>query len=347
MVLLIISIILTLILGVAFLFTPVSWGAAGVLFIVSLALTILAGFVYKSHVEMNKKLQDSESTVHLSTPSGEGVGKVLSVIVVVIFMFSAMSGISGIREDIEEHETYMQNRIASLEWKIDELESKLKKQDSMISDFEYNLGKVDSTEHTVETTFSCIPKSSAYDTTVSLTLGDKSIMLENEGNGIYETVQKLSIFKYYGEISVSVTTNGITTTENLGDYIVDTPFCFSLLPHLIDINALEHSYGDKSFTTEGTYYIGLIEEFSDVKMIFSVNDKVVDSIQINIAETRIDKEIAIESGDKVDVYVEGTDKYGYIHRFHSISQSSEAPGTAYPCEIIMDSEGNVLCDNFI
>lgn len=348
MVLLIISIILTLILGVAFLFTPVSWGAAGVLFIVSLALTILAGFVYKSHVEMNKKLQDSESTVHLSTPSGEGVGKVLSVIVVVIFMFSAMSGITGIRDDIEEHETYMQNRIASLEWKIDELESRLKKQDSVISDFKYYLGKVDSTEHTVETTFSCILKSESFDTTVSLRISDKIINLEKGRDGIYEAVQRLSIFKDYGEISVSVTTNGITTTENLDDYIVDTPFCFSFLPHLIDINdTLEHSYGDKSFTTEGVYYVGLIEEFSDIKMIFSVNDKVVDSIQINTAETRIDKEIAIESGDKVDVYVEGTDKYGYIHRFHSISQSSEDPGTSYPYEIIMDSEGNVLCNNFI
>lgn len=348
MVLLIISIILTLILGVAFLFTPVSWGAAGVLFIVSLALTILAGFVYKSHVEMNKKLQDSESTVHLSTPSGEGVGKVLSVIVVVIFMFSAMSGITGIRDDIEEHETYMQNRIASLEWKIDELESRLKKQDSVISDFKYNLGKVDSTEHTVETTFSCILKSESFDTTVSLRISDKIINLEKGTDGIYEAVQKLSIFKDYGEISVSVTTNGITTTENLGDYIVDTPFCYSLLPDLIDINdTLEHSYGDKSFTTEGVYYVGLIEEFSDVKMIFSVNDKVVDLIQINTAETRIDKEIAIESGDKVDVYVEGTDKYGYIHRFHSISQSLEDPGTVYPYEIIMDSEGNVLCDNIM
>ncbi len=101
------------------------------------------------------------------------------------------------------------------------------------------------------------------------------------------------------------------------------------------------------FLLEGVYYVGLIEEFSDVKMIFSVNDKVVDSIQINTAETRIDKEIAIESGDKVDVYVEGTDKYGYIHRFHSISQSPEDPGTSYPYEIIMDSEGNVLCDNFM
>ena len=323
MVLLIISIILTLILGVVFLFTPVSWGAAGVLFIVSMALTILAGFVYKSHVEMNKKLQDSESTVHLSTPSGEGVGKVLSVIVVVIFMFSAMSGITKIREDIEEHETYMQNRIASLRWRIDELESKLKKQDSVISDFKYYLGKVDSTEHTVETTFSCILKSESFDTTVSLRIGDKIINLEKGSDGIYEAVEKLSIFKNYGEMYVSVTTNGITTTENLGDYIVDTPFCFSILPHLIDTNdTLEHSYGDKSFTTEGVYYDSINEEFSDVKMIFSVNDKVVDSIQINTAETRIDKEIAIESGDRVDVYVEGTDKYGYIHRFHSISQSS-------------------------
>ena len=336
-----------MILGVAFLFTPVSWGAAGVLFIVSLALTILAGFVYKSHVEMNKKLQDSESTVHLSTPSGEGVGKVLSVIVVVIFMFSAMSGITGIRDDIEEHETYMQNRIASLEWKIDELESKLKKQDSIISDFEYNLGKVDSIEHTVETTFSCILKSESFDTTVLLRISDKIINLEKGRDGIYESVQRLSIFKDYGEISVSVTTNGITTTENLDDYIVDTPFCYSLLPHLMDINALEHSYGDKSFTTEGTYYVELIEEFSDIKMIFSVNDKIVDSIQINTAETKIDKEIAIESGDKVDDYVEGTDKYGYIHRFHSISRSLEDPGTVYPYEIIMDSEGNVLFDNFM
>lgn len=344
MVLLIISIILTLILGVAFLFTPVSWGAAGVLFIVSLALTILAGFVYKSHVEMNKKLQDSESTVHLSTPSGEGVGKVLSVIVVVIFMFSAMSGITGIRDDIEEHETYMQNRIASLEWKIDELESRLKKQDSVISDFKYYLGKVDSTEHTVETTFSCILKSESFDTTVSLRISDKTINLEKGSDGIYEAVQRLSIFKDYGEISVSVTTNGITTTEKLDDYIVDTPFCYTLLPDLMDINALEHSYGDKSFTTEGTYYVELIEEFSDIKMIFFVNDKVVDSIQINTAETKIDKEIAIESGDKVDVYVEGTDKYGYIHRFHSRSQSPEDPGTVYVYEIIMDSEGNVLCE---
>jgi|GEM_PF-3301419 len=107
------------------------------------------------------------------------------------------------------------------------------------------------------------------------------------------------------------------------------------------------SFCPKSFTTEGVYYVGLIEEFSDVKMIFSVNDKVVDSIQINTAETRIDKEIAIESGDKVDVYVEGTDKYGYIHRFHSRSQSSEDTGTVYPYEIIMDSEGNVLFDNFM
>lgn len=348
MVLFIISIILTLLLGAVLLFSSVSWGAAGVLFIVSLALTILAGFVYKSQVEMNKKLKDSESTVHLSTPSGEGVGKVLSVIVVVIFMFSAMSGISGIREDIEEHETYMQNRIASLEWKIDELESKLKKQDSIISDFQYNLGKVDSTEHTVETTFLCIPKSSAYDTTVSLTLGDKSIMLENEGNGIYESVQKLSIFKDYGDISISVTTNGITTTENIDDYIVDTPFCLSVLPHLMGIkDALVHSYEDKSFTTEGTYYGGLIEEFKDVKMIFAVNDKVVDTIVINSAETEVDKEIKIESGDKVDVYVEGTDIYGYIHRFQSISQSSEDSGIVCLDEIIMDSQGNVLCNNFI
>ena len=348
MVLFIFSIILTLLLGAVLLFSPVSWGAGGVLFIVSLALTILAGFVHKSHVEINKKLKDGDSTVHLSYPSVEIVGRNLSVIVAVIFMFSAMSGISKTREDIEEHETYMQNRIASLEWKIDELESKLKKQDSMISDFKYNLGKVDSIEHTVETTFSCIPKSESFDTTVSLRISDKIINLEKESDGIYEAVQKLSIFKDYGEISISVTTNGITTTESIDDYIVDTPFCFSLLPHLYDINdTLVHSYGDKSFTTEGVYYDGLIEEFSDVKMIFSVNDKVVDSIQINTAETRIDKEIAIESGDKVDVYVEGTDKYGYIHRFHSISRSSEDLGTVYPYEIIMDSEGNVLCNNFI
>lgn len=326
-----------------------------IIFLIVVAVIIFAVYssIYKKKI--NKKLEQNESTAHVSMLPTESIGKIILIVGGVIFAISVMSMLSTISANVQNTQNNLNNTITSLQCEIRELKDMVEEQNSEFIMFECEIGEIDNANHTVNTMFRCIPKKSGEDTKIRITVGKDTITLEKNADGIFTGEKPLPMFdNSYSEVCASIETNGVTSSmwimEN--DYYFLSDVC---LPQLKNLQGLNYNFSKNSFSLSGTYYNGEIsnysgdiitdkrmDELNDIKVIFSVNGEIVKEIEITELFTDINEKIPAKTGDSVIVEAVGTDKYGYTHKRLLLETDSEGSQSWSEADNIYDKNGNLL-----
>ena len=325
------------------------------LIVVAVIIFAVYSSIYKKKI--NKKLEQNESTAHVSMLPTESIGKIILIVGGVIFAISVMSMLSTISANVQNTQNNLNNTISSLQCEIRELKDMVEEQNSEFIMFECEIGEIDNANHTVNTMFRCIPKKSGEDTKIRITVGKDTITLEKNADGIFTGEKPLPMFdNSYSEVCASIETNGVTSSmwimEN--DYYFLSDVC---LPQLENLRGLNYNFGKNSFSLSGTYYNGGIsnysgaiitdkrmDELNDIKVTFSVNGEIVEEIEITdmFMDIDIDVKIPAKSGDTVKVEAVGTDKYGYTHKRLLLETDSEGSQSWSEADSIYDKNGNFL-----
>ena len=323
--------------------------------LIFIALIVFAVYssIYKKRI--NKKLEDNESTAHISMASTESIGRIILIVGAVIFAISTLSMLSTISAGVQNTQNNINNTIASLQYEIRELRDMVEEQNSEFIMLECEIGEIDNVNHTVNTMFRCIPKESGEDTKIRITVGKDTITLEKNADGIYTGGKPLPMFDdSFGKVCASIETNGVTSSTWImeNDYVFLSNVC---LPQLGNIIGLEFDFGQNDFSLNGTYYDGGItdysgdiiidkrmEELKDTKVIFSVNGETVREIEIPDMFMDIDVKIPAKSGDTVKVEAVGTDSYGYTHKRLLLETDEDFSKSWSETDEIYDKDGNPL-----
>lgn len=325
-------------------------------------------FIYKNRI--NKKLQNHESTAHVSMASSESVGKILLTVIVIVFSVSGFCMIAKISSNIDSLNDYLYDEIFLLRRELyelkDQLQEQISEQNSHFLTFEYELGEVDNVNHTVEAFFRCIPKTSGNDTSISVTIEENATMeknstiekntitLEKNSNGMYTGKIDLPLFNYINKIYASITTNGITTSSTVHADFYSPPHVDCLPGLWVDLEQEKFEFKNNKFYINGVYWsknqevkddsnvsetkIGIKDE----KLIFKINGKIEKEILITKQFNSISEEFSAKSGDKVEIISQGIDCYGYIHQRLLLATEKNDSWSESFSDSIFDSNGKLL-----
>lgn len=311
------------------------------LIVIALIIYAVYSSIYKKKI--NKKLEGNESTAHVSMASTESIGRIILIVGAIIFAISTLSMLSNISENVCDTQINMNNTINSLRSEITDLKEQLEEQNSVFVEFMYEYGEVDTENHTVELKFECIPKTAGEDTAIVLTLGNESAELKKDSDGRYKGTGDFSIFfPYCSNLLASITTNDVTTFYDISDGFSGTLFSDFIGLYCAELHLDGVKYDVNEFTVTGVYEDWAKGDFYNQKLIFCVNGEDVKEIEINGDMFEINESVPINDyNDIIDIYVEATDKYGYIHRQMILNQVIYS-GESMEEYIVMDKNRNIL-----
>ncbi len=311
------------------------------LIVIALIVFLVYSSIYKKKI--NRKLEQNESTAHVSMASTESIGRIILIVGAVIFAISTLSMLSNISAGVQNTQNDLNNTINSLRYKITDLKEQLEEQNSVFVDFIYEYGEVDTENHNVELKFECIPKTAGEDTVIVLTLGNESVELKKNSDGRYRGTVGVNIFdRSCSSVYASITTNGITTSHLVDDFY--GAFFSDFMGYFgAEMHVWEEEYKNGKYFINAEYLNHSKGEINDVQLIFCINDKEVKRIDITEHITEINESFDVNSTDEsIVIYAEGIDKYGYIHRLavsYLINENEYFDFTEY---IVMDKKRNIL-----
>ncbi len=282
-----------------------------------LALGVLVYFIcYKKTI--NRKLRGEESGAHVPMASTETVWKVVAVIAVFVMYSSLSSKITNLQTSVRETHNAQQERSSQLKQKLDEIQQTMKSEASMISGAYYDFGKIDAKEHKAELTFFVSPKSYSAGTEVSVIFRGETIMLTNNGRGLFTGDTIVPIFDdVYEKCMICITEDGVTKTE-VWENAPQGIQCFNCLPMLAFDGSMGSQSSKKSLRIDVEYEMFPLDadSFYDVKLYVKKNGTIIDEFDFFDGRVSIDQSYSLEKEEKgatIEFYIKGVDEYGYTH----------------------------------
>lgn len=273
--------------------------------------------------------------------------------------------IDEIYSKISNIEINTRNQIDSIYSNVDE---RLKEEASLFSFFTYENGKFDSTNNTAELKITLIPKELFDDMEIFTVVDGKKVAFERDGNTFVGTLT-LNAFRYYEEHPVvNVKTAQGTKTELLEIYMENlyVNYLSRIESHsstISNFSIKDAPSNHKELTLSGSVYAGISsnadkianEDFKSLYLVTTVNGEEVDRYDAS-AKLKSDdydiwidysKTLTVKNGDEVEIFVEGEDIYGYIHK--SIAESfvvtdDGSEGGFSSEEMIFDKQGKLLTE---
>ncbi len=302
-------------MSVAVLYLPI-------LILLALAIGALVYFLcYKAAI--NRKLRGEESGAHVPMASMETVWKVVAVIAVFVMYSSLSSKITNLQNELNHVRSNLSNEINEVEYKLYQMQEEAKKEASMISETSFSFGTVNPEEHTVEMTFSVVPKSYSPETKLTLNYRGETIVLTNSGSGVFTGSTRVPIFgNEYGEGEnglFCVTEDGVTKTE-AWEEVPKQMLYYECLPvvEIWDYNlSLEKEKDGVRFN--GQLKIGMYDNKKGetvtgaITMYVKKENEVIDEIVSENGVFSFDRSYPVKKGEDLTVYAKGMDEYGYIH----------------------------------
>ncbi len=275
------------------------------------------------------------------------------VLVIECFVISNLSKkVSNLEGQISYWQTqgdYIRSEISSI---YDNVEEKLKKEASLISSVDYELGAINSITQKAEVKFTVVPKNIMDEMTLSVSIGDEMAGFSRDGNG-FTAILKVGIFLKYGSYPIlTVKTAEGTKTEQLKNVPLDNLYQ-SYLP---DIQANfwgKNTAKKNSLKIDGNVSLDCAPSakesnisFKKIELVTELNEKEVDREVIFLklvdgeCEHSIQETYKLDEGDNLIMYVEAEDTAGFIHRTGWYSWAGD-DDSRYGKEIY-DKDGNLL-----
>lgn len=281
----------------------------------------------------------------------------IALIVVLVFgcikIVKLTHEISNMRDRIDYLQSHVDNigsRIDSIYNNVDE---RLKKEASLISSVEYEVGEINIATHKADVKFKVVPKSITSEMLLSINIGDDSAEFSREGNE-FTTTLKTGIFLDYGSRPIiSIKTAEGIQTEQLED--VDLGSLYQeYLPYVSADMWGTTSEKKDSLVIDGKAYVSYKPSSPDdnitlkkIEVVTELDGKEIERKEITSKMEEYDCEVSIKEtykmkdGKNLVMYVEAVDTAGYIHRTEEYSWSRE-DGMGRYVNGIYDKEGNLL-----
>ena len=257
----------------------------------------------------------------------------------------------------------LNNNINSIYNNVDE---KLEEQASLITYFDFQYGELDSKNLKVPVSVKIIPKTATASTKLTLDFGSRTVDMKKGENMEYTADFESDLFlgESGGMVNLIIREGNTTQSEELEWYI--SSLHSNYLPELMAGFIFDESTytEDKGLTIKGdVMFMGDIEEemknFTDLKLVYKINQKIVEEQEIpasafstSVDTIDVNKTYPdVKTGDTFTIYVEGVDKYGFIHRsaakkIDDIKEGTTETVTAIEDnETILDKDGNVLYED--
>lgn len=291
-----------------------------VLILTVLALGVLVYFIcYRSMI--NRKLKQQESEAHVPMASTESVFKVVVIIGVLVMYSSLNSKIVDLQEQLTDTRIELADEIAALRYDVYQLQESAKKEASMISGAYFEFGEVDTKEHTAEITFSVAPKSYREDTEVSVVFRGETIALTKTGGKSFTGSTIVPIFEdVYEECIIEITEGGVTKTE-VWENAPQGMLYAECLPLLVVNGGMGTQSSSKSLRLEADYelFSAFADSFHDVTLLVKRDGTTVEELEFTDGRVSFEQSYSLEKGEtgaRIEFYLKGTDKYGYLHETH-------------------------------
>lgn len=288
-------------------------------------------------------------------------------IILVIALIVGFVQFKNFKEDTENRFNNLSHQYNNLNNSINSIynnvDEKLEEQASLITYFNYEYGELDSENLKVPISVKIIPKTVTEYTSLTLDFGNRTVDMKR-GDKMEFTADfdsDLFLGEGAGNVNLIIKEGKTAYTEELEWYIdsLHTQYLPQLMAGFIFDDSTHTE--DKGLTIKGdVMFMGDIEEemknFTDLKLVYKINQKIVEEQEIptsafSTAVDTIDVNKTypdVRTGDTFTLYVEATDKYGFVHRTTAKSiiyvKADEIALETMDdvSEIILDKDGNIL-----
>ncbi len=288
-------------------------------------------------------------------------------IILVIALIVGFVQFKNFKEDTENRFDNLSHQYNNLNNSINSIynnvDEKLEEQASLITYFNYEYGELDSENLKVPISVKIIPKTVTDYTSLTLDFGNRTVDMK-KGDKMEFTADfdsDLFLGEGAGNVNLIIKEGKTAYTEELEWYIdsLHTQYLPQLMAGFIFDDSTYTE--DKGLTIKGdVMFMGDIEEemknFTDLKLVYKINQKIVEEQEIptsafSTAVDTIDVNKTypdVRTGDTFTLYVEATDKYGFVHRTTAKSiiyvKADEIALETMDdvSEIILDKDGNIL-----
>lgn len=293
------------------------------------------------------------------------VSAVLAVCVFVLFEKT-----NELESRLATSQSHLQGQISNMLYEIDgiysNVDEKLKKQVSILSSAEMEIGVLDAATNTAELNFNIVPKSISENMSVFVTVDDEKIELTKNGNIFSGEISADIFIKENCYPLVSVETNGTVQTEyleendlmNLWDKILPTLWCSYAVDGTKITNGkvyLGTAYNMDFYKTSDAYmdeFYLVTEKNGDEILREEITDAVKSSHTYNqgFYNSTIEKTYHVTKGDNISIYAVAVDSLGYTYKapifyweeLETVSDSEVALPDSYCINQIYDLNGDLV-----
>ena len=287
---------------------------------------------YKRRI--NRALEGKESGTHMPMASMETVVKVVVVIGVLVMYSSLSSKLTNLENSLMNTRNNLSLEIDVLNYEIEQLQEQLKTDASLISEFSYTFGEIDTNEHQVEVWFRVVPKSYSAETELFINIWGKEIALTNNEDGNFSGSEIFPVFEELSEGGVlHITEDGVTKTEVLED-VPTGILCYECMPMLIDAGiSFQYEKGNGTVAVKGSVHVSTSTEknvsmYEVLKLYVMRGNAVIDEIAMRDGYLVLDKEYEVKDGESLRFMIKGVDEYGYTHEDFLTGWSTEEESAA-------------------
>ncbi len=294
---------------------------------------------------------------------------VISLAISFIMINSLKNQVNNLEKNLNQQTELINSQINSIYENVD---NKLNKQVSLLSEFTYESGKFYPEDKTAELIIEMVPKVITNDTSLYITFdGKETPCIKNKNK--YTAVITVDAFKYYDESPVlNIKSGSEIQTEVLEDVYVEylyTNHLGSLNAHST-LNSVYNKYNiskpanNKTISYNGSVYfdywknaennslntikkafIAIEVNNKEVKR-YDVTDKLVLSEENLIGDVSLTETLNVKLNDSIEFFAIVEDSYGFIHKClvdtHIISQKDENFIEFSSEEMIYDKDNNKL-----
>ena len=309
-------------------------------------------------MEENKKSARWQKTITCIV-----VGLLVFSLVQIVMLRNEINNLKSVNSRLSSEINQINGNINSIYTNVDE---KLKKQASILSGVNYDIGEINNDNETVPVSLKVVPKNLSDDMQLAVKIGDETTAFTRKGNE-FTAEFNVGLFIGYEEYPLLTIKNAEgTQSEYLED--VDLSYQFDkYFPTLeADIQGSSTTYRDSSAHINSTFNVSVHQYGNDSDVTFTkitlvemlngeeigrkdITDKVTEA-DISYTE-KYEKDIDISDGYDLRLYIIAENSLGYTHEVLAgcwMDDKTEAMiETDLDNEIIYDKNGNMLWQKYI
>ena len=334
-----------------------------ILLVIAAIIAILYLLIYKKRV--NRALAKGEGADGAG-PEPSSVSRSALLIVLIIIMGIMLLRISDLKStlwNINNTVSSQSSQIMNLQNQISQLSDMLKKQESIISDFSVEFGKLDADRHSAEVIFTATPKEVKDSTELKLTAGSHTVKLERKGTSSTFTGKLTAdIFEEFpDQPKITLTTDGVSRTEEL-EYYELTELWLHYMPKIMVSGGGTAEFNKDTLKIDWDIQIDFISKAENagfaregIIMKTLIDGKVTDEKDISSEvnwdgdwgtyNTDLTGNITLEKGQSYKIIVTAKDSNGYTHETTVLDlvEDCSVPETMDEYHIY-DASGKLLTD---